>query len=231
MLLMLLVLLVLTLSFRVACMSTKPGCSCTRCTNPMGQCREPSRARKKSTKKCENAVKCCEKATHEHRSISCSKRVSLQVSELWRPLSHHSRSLSTGHLLAPNVFNERQRHGVLGQLTREPEHDTVKIILPRERAHGQCQDSEFAADQYFNIRYNPLLSTLPCRQPDRCSTHLPPAPCCSSRGSRSAQYFYTALGWRCPLHPTPLPHTPGSGARGCSSFFQIFFIAGVSFRV
>ena len=44
----------------------------------------------------------------------------------------------------------------------------------REHAHGQCQDSEFAADQYFNIRCNPLLSTLPNRRPDRCSTHLPP---------------------------------------------------------
>ena len=119
----------------------------------------------------------------------------LQSSHPWRPQSHYSRTLATA---SPNMIPSRSS-------------------CQREHAHEKCQDSEYATDQYFNIRCNPLLSTLPSRRPDRCSTHLPPAPFCSSRRSRSARYFYTALGWRCPLHPTPLPHTPGSGARGCSS--------------
>ena len=50
----------------------------------------------------------------------------------------------------------------------------------------------------FELRCSPSLSTLPSRRPCRCSSRLPPAPCCASRRSRSARYFYTSLGWRCP---------------------------------
>ena len=41
---------------------------------------------------------------------------------------------------------------------------TSRSFCRRKHAHWQCQDSDFAADQYVNIGYNPLLSTLPSRQ-------------------------------------------------------------------
>ena len=137
---------------------------------------EPSRARKMGTKKCEKYSKMLR--TWPPTSIGqfpAPNVLSLQVSELWRPLSHHSRTqtvqrsirvpkrvaiecvaveshrwrpqshysrtLATGHFLDPNVFNERQRHGVLGQLTRKPEHDTVKIILPQSLAVNVAKSS------------------------------------------------------------------------------------------
>ena len=78
----------LTLSFRAACMSTKPGCSCRRCTNLMGQCLctdpipgpstayskncEPSRARKMGTKKCDKCGKIATKKPPPTVSGNCA---------------------------------------------------------------------------------------------------------------------------------------------------------------
>ena len=104
-----------------------------------------------------------------------------RASEAWR--------LQSGHSL-PNVIPT-----------------SVKIILPTcTRNTGNVWT---VLRTNFEPRCNPLLSMLPSRRPCRCSSRLPPASCCPSRRSRSAQYFFSALGWRC-------PHSSRSSGSCCS---------------
>ena len=62
----------------------------------------------------------------------------------------------------------------LAYSNRDQDTKASRSFCRREHAHGQCRDSDFAADQYVKIRCNPLLSTLP----DRLNKPMfvPPAP-------------------------------------------------------
>ena len=52
---------------------------------------------------------------------------------------------------------------------------TSRSFCRREHAHWQCQDSDFAADQYGNIRIQSLAVNAAKSSTTRCSSHLPPS--------------------------------------------------------
>ena len=109
----------------------------------------------------------------------------------WRPESQQSRTLNM-------TINSCQRHGAISRVTHSRTSYPPLSRSYCRRVHVTRAMSRRVAWTSFELRCNSIPSTLPSRQLSRCSSRLPPEPCCSSHRSRSGQYFYPALGWRCP---------------------------------